>query len=333
MSGSITLLVSCGGGGNSSGSPATSTLAASGGAGAAPAAGAGGVINRQNSDVLADVLFGVDLVSVGDTMLGRSGTGGEFSTLVIAPAGNNYSVTCDAGGRYTVSKTRVNPSGNSVGDTATVTIEDCKTTENGVTITENGKVTVKLTKVLGGYVVGADTGALDFEMTFEKVVIDRRGVSSSASTELNGKWSGAVVEDVTTGKVTLSTNAFNVAGTENGKSYQATLRNFSEVFSLNKMTQAYTMDVDFDVDLVSQSNPEINGTYAVVTEPVFAGIADGFGFLDAAPTRGKMTVSGAKGGRVVLEARPGGGLWMSVDENGDGLFEKESMFNWNQIAG
>lgn len=302
--------------------------------------GGGGGKAQSVLDAQSDQDIGRRIISVGNLMfeIGETMAGdavGGLSTAIASgvPTGSPQPVsnTC-ATGSATMTITDTD-STLSAGDAIEISFDQCDTGGNII----DGSIELTVTQVDSGFVHGM-TGKVETEVTFTGFSTQTTEDGKPVTYTLNGSWDGSVSYENGGGKVTFvaqvpASGSFSLSRNEQrGDQAAMTAQGLTETAIIDQATNSYTLDFDADT-ITFTAGKYAQASFKVTTDPLIGGPLDTFGD-PADPTSGTILVE-EKNGRAAmkLEIMSDSQVKVSVDVDGDGVFESSEIVSWTALTG
>ncbi len=220
---------------------------------------------------------------------------------------------CLDGGSVTVSVDVSDLNVLTVGDTITVTYNNC--VESGIVL--NGGMSITITEVTGT-LDGTPPYALGFKVIFTSLSMDDGSLVVTSDGDITMRLS-----DDGTGNVgmVLSGNSF----TTSAAGVVESLTNYRYDFVMNEISGAYSLDMQGTIE-----STEIGGSVSFVTLTTFTG--NDFGVTDN-PTAGVLLITTSiDNSQARITAQPDGiYVQIEVDADGDDLYETIIMTTWTEL--
>ncbi|MEN8166123.1 MAG: hypothetical protein ABFR65_01435 [Pseudomonadota bacterium] len=321
----VLLFTACGGGGDDSSVVTDTTTGVSitpTNAKAISAKAVSSVDTVEGSTTAADFVTGVS-ISLPDSgftypelvlrQLERLPTlASQSDTGSVTGAVTSETFDCTDGGTVTLTADVVDPNALTVGDTITVSYNNC--TESGVVL--NGAMSITMTEVTGT-LDGIPPYALGFKVIFTSLSMS----DGSLVVTTDGDMSMRLSDDGTGNEsLLLSGNAFTTSTADVVES----MTNYRYDFEVNSISGAYSLDMQGTIN-----STEIGGSVSFVTLETFTG--NDFGVTDN-PTAGVLLITGIDNSQARVTAQPDGtNVQIEVDADGDGMFETIIMTTWTEL--
>lgn len=306
---------------------------------AACGGGGGGGKAQSVLDAQSDQDIARRIISVGGLIFGM-GEGladGALGGLSAAIAGGVTSGpvldTCTTGGA-TMTITDAGEAGVfDAGDAIEISFNNCSS--DGDTI--NGKIRLEVTSLTDGFVYDT-TGTAGVKVTFTNLSTQTTEDGKPVTYTLDGSWDGSLTYENGGAKVTFvaqvpANGSFSLSRSEQGGDQAAmTAQGLTETAVIDQGANSYTLDFDADT-ITFTAGSYAQASFKVTTDPLIRGPLDMDGD-PGDPTEGTILVE-EKNGRAAmkLEIMSGSQVKVSVDADGDGVFESSETVSWTALAG
>lgn len=220
----------------------------------------------------------------------------------------SQSVACPLGGSMMMSGNFATTTGTSPGDTFTINASGCTVSEGGVTAVMNGQMSLTI--------VSGSMDTMPFhvvlQMTMTNLSVTSGGVTTVANGDARMDWNAmsGMSQTMVSSGTTMTMRETSATGTRN-----STMTNYTQGITLGGTMVSATLSASVQTD-----NPRFaagGATYVVSTpSPVVWDATTGV------VSSGSIKVVGASNSQLMLDFTGGGNAMISLDANGDGIFEK-----------
>jgi hypothetical protein len=206
----------------------------------------------------------------------------------------------------------------SVGETIQITYNNCYEAADKTTL--DGKTSLTLNSLTGD----PQNDAMDWSFKLTLQFDDNKIKDEEGEGSING--SVIISASNSASKSTLFQKLEGTSLTMKLDGESGALTNYTISLLVNKALGTYEADADFTL-----AETFFDGVVTVVTDPVFSGPYD-LGLDEGGnPTSGKMTISGSLNSTLTVEPYDDQNALISLDGNGDGVFEKTWHIPWSNL--